>query len=142
MSKVYRISAVTLIIKNMEKSCNFYSEIPGFKLVYGGSPDDTFTTYEIGEDVPKMCLNLELNITNDSHMDNDERKIHFGRIIFHTEDVDKLYSYFKSNIIISTIISFENEPTDAAWGERYFHIREPDGYQLSFAKPFDEKKNL
>jgi catechol 2,3-dioxygenase-like lactoylglutathione lyase family enzyme len=141
--KVHKISAVTLIIKNMERSCNFYSEIPGFRLVYGGSPDDTFTTYEIGEDVPKMCLNLELNITNDSHMNNDERKIqHFGRIIFHTEDVDKLYSYFKSNIIISTIISFENEPTDAAWGERYFHIREPDGYQLSFAKPFDEKKKL
>ena len=31
--------------------------------------------------------------------------------------------------------SFENEPTNAAWGERYFHIRKPDGYQLSFAKP-------
>ena len=141
--KVHKISAVTLIIRNMERSCNFYSEIPGFKLVYGGSPDDTFTTYEIGEDVPKMCLNLELNITNDSHMDNDERKIqHFGRIIFHIEDVDKLYIYFKSNISISTVISFENEPTDAAWGERYFHIREPDGYQLSFAKLFDKKKNL
>ena len=51
--KVQQISSVTLIIKNMERSCNFYSEIPGFKLVYGGSPDDTFTTYEIGEDVPK-----------------------------------------------------------------------------------------
>jgi catechol 2,3-dioxygenase-like lactoylglutathione lyase family enzyme len=141
--KVHKISAVTLIIKNMERSCNFYSEIPGFKLVYGGSPDDTFTTYEIGEDVPKICLNLELNITNNYHMDNDERKIqHFGRIIFHTEDVDKLYIYFKSNISISTVISFENEPSNAAWGERYFHIREPDGYQLSFAKPFDKKKNL
>ena len=62
--KVHKISAVTLIIKNMERSCNFYSQIPGFKLVYGGSCDDTFTTYEIGEDVPKMCLNLELSITN------------------------------------------------------------------------------
>ena len=73
-----------------------------------------------------------------------QRKIqHFGRIIFHTEDVDNLYIYFKSNIGISTVISFENEPTNAAWGERYFHIREPDGYQLSFAKPFEkEKKNL
>ena len=65
--------------------------------------------------VSEMCLNVELSIINDSHMDNAERKIqHFGRIIFHTEDVDKLYSYFKSNISISTVISFENEPTDAA----------------------------
>ena len=140
--KVHKISAVTLIIKNMERSCNFYSEIPGFKLVYGGSPDDTFTTYEIGEDVPKMCLNFELNITNNCHTDNERKIQHFGRIIFHTEDVDKLYSYFKSNKCISKLISFENELTNAARSERYFHIREPDGYQLSFAKPFDKKKNL
>ncbi|MDQ3972393.1 MAG: VOC family protein, partial [Thermoproteota archaeon] len=36
---------------------------------------------------------------------------------------------------ISNIVSFENEPSDAPWGERYFHIQEPDGYQLSFAMP-------
>ncbi len=33
--------------------------------------------------------------------------------------------------------SFENEPTNAAWGERHFHIREQDGYQLSFVKPIE-----
>lgn len=143
MVKVYQISAVTLIIKNMERSCNFYSKIPGFKLVYGGSYDDTFTTYEIGEDIPKMYLNLELIITNDNHKDTKRKKQRFGRIIFYTEDVDKLYSYFKSSEYISNLITFENEPTNAVWGERYFHIKEPDGYQLSFAKPFGkEKKNL
>jgi hypothetical protein len=47
--KVYRISAVTLIVENMGKSCNFYSQIPSFKVVYGGSSEDTFTTFEIGE---------------------------------------------------------------------------------------------
>jgi catechol 2,3-dioxygenase-like lactoylglutathione lyase family enzyme len=31
--KIYKISAVTLIVENMEKSCRFYSQIPGFKLV-------------------------------------------------------------------------------------------------------------
>lgn len=45
--------------------------------------------------------------------------------------------YFKHNETISTNILFENTPTDALWGERYFHIREPDGYQLSFAKPLE-----
>jgi catechol 2,3-dioxygenase-like lactoylglutathione lyase family enzyme len=66
--EIYRISAVTLIIENMERSCSFYSQIPGFKLVYGGSSDDTFTTFEIGRiHVPKMYLNLELNITNNNH---------------------------------------------------------------------------
>jgi catechol 2,3-dioxygenase-like lactoylglutathione lyase family enzyme len=35
--KVYKISAITLSVKNMEKSCKFYSGIAGFKIVYGGS---------------------------------------------------------------------------------------------------------
>jgi catechol 2,3-dioxygenase-like lactoylglutathione lyase family enzyme len=146
--KIYKISAVTLIIDNMERSCRFYSQIPGFKLVYGGSSDDMFTTFEIGEEnVTKMCLNLELGITNNNrehhHTTYDDRKQrqYFGRIIFHTEDVDRLYSYFKNNDYISNLISFENEPTNAAWGERYFHIREPDGYQLSFAQPIADNKS-
>jgi uncharacterized glyoxalase superfamily protein PhnB len=29
----------------------------------------------------------------------------------------------------------ENPPKDASWGERFFHVSEPDGYQLSFAQP-------
>jgi uncharacterized glyoxalase superfamily protein PhnB len=62
-----------------------------------------------------------------------------AKIILHTEDVDELYFYFKNNKNISRLILFENEPTDASWGERYFHIRDPDGYLLSFAKPI---KNL
>ena len=141
MVDVYRISAVTLIIKNMKRSCNFYSQIPGFKLVYGGSSDDSFTTYKIGNDTSGY-LNLELNLdTNISNPTNYPDKGHFGRIIFHTDDVDKLYSYFKDNKNISNMISFENEPKDAPWKERYFHIREPDGYQLSFAAPIKQGKN-
>ncbi|MGB6527854.1 MAG: VOC family protein, partial [Candidatus Nitrosopolaris sp.] len=65
----------------------------------------------------------------------------FGRIIFYTENVDELYSQFKSDASISELISFENEPRDALWGERYFHIRDPDGYQLSFAMPVRKKGN-
>jgi len=147
--KIYKISAVTLIVENMERSCRFYSQVPGFKLVYGSS-DDTFTTFEIEEEEEhksKMCLNLELGINNNreppNHIaenDNGRKRQHFGRIIFHTEDVDRLYSYFKNNDSISNLISFENEPTNAPWGERYFHIREPDGYQLSFAEPIAGSK--
>jgi hypothetical protein len=82
-------------------------------------------------------LNLELiNLTNDQNIPRDHlttARRHFGRIIFHTDDVDKLYDYFKNNESISTDVIFENAPTDAPWGERYFHVLEPDGYQLSFA---------
>jgi uncharacterized glyoxalase superfamily protein PhnB len=29
----------------------------------------------------------------------------------------------------------EAPPRDAEWGERYFHLRDPDGHELSFARP-------
>ena len=28
-----------------------------------------------------------------------------------------------------------DSPQDASWGERYFHLPDPDGYELSFARP-------
>jgi catechol 2,3-dioxygenase-like lactoylglutathione lyase family enzyme len=137
---VYRISAVTLIIKNMNKSCNFYGQIPGFKLVYGGSLNDSFTTFQIGKADTPGYLNLEL-VSNSaiSNSNNDIDRKHYGRIIFYVDDVDKLYSYFKNSKEISNTIVFEIEPRDASWGERYFHIREPDGYQLSFAEPIKKR---
>jgi catechol 2,3-dioxygenase-like lactoylglutathione lyase family enzyme len=125
------ISAVTLLIKDMEASCNFYSKIPGFKLTFGGYNHDFFTTYEIGQNT-SVYLNLELFKLND-HSKYEHSK-NLVKIILHVNDVDKLYHYFKNDQIISDLISFENEPTDASWGERYFHVRDPDGYLLSFAQ--------
>ena len=145
MVKVYAISAVTLFIENMERSCNFYSSIPGFKLVYGGSLTDSFTTYEVGstesKNIPKTYLNLELASPISTDYNIDDSRKHFGRIIFHTEDVDKLYSYLKNNQDLSKAIMFEDEPRDAPWGERYFHIREPDGYQAIVCKAIKETEN-
>jgi catechol 2,3-dioxygenase-like lactoylglutathione lyase family enzyme len=139
--RVYRISAVTLSVKNMEKSCRFYSIIPGFKVTYGGSYSDSFTTFEIGESSTyKMYLNLEVKNNIDSTICDHSDKMDFGRIIFYSEDVDKLYSRFTNDASISELVSFENEPLNASWGERFFHMRDPDGYQLSFAMPIGRKK--
>jgi len=129
------LSAVTLIISNMERSCRFYSSIPGFNLIYGGGSKDSFTTYQIGKYKNITYLNLELkNLPNDD-IGHENNNNNFGRIIFHTDDVDRLYSYFKTDKSISSLILLENEPINAPWNERYFHIREPDGFQLSFAQP-------
>jgi catechol 2,3-dioxygenase-like lactoylglutathione lyase family enzyme len=146
--KVYRISAITLRVKDMEKSCTLYSKIPGFSLTYGGKASDRFTTFEIGKGSKTTTyLNLELIEKEEEEKDSSDfykksnlgRKMKgsedFGRIIFHSENVDKLFSYMKQDEYISKSIVFENEPTNAPWGERFFHIREPNGYQLSFAQP-------
>jgi catechol 2,3-dioxygenase-like lactoylglutathione lyase family enzyme len=100
--KVYRISAVTLKVKSMEESCNFYSRIPGFKLVYGkGTIHDTFATYQIGKKGQNNSAYLNLELTrqnvNDKERQGEEKVIReeFGRIIFHTENVDSLYKHMK-----------------------------------------------
>lgn len=139
MSEVYAISAVTLIIRDMKKSCSFYSKVPGFELIYGGSIDDAFTTYQIGKQKPLMYLNLELEGSASSARFSKCQPRFFGRIIFYTADVDKWYSYFVNNASFSNLILLVHEPLDAPWGERYFHLREPDGYELSFAHPMKKK---
>jgi catechol 2,3-dioxygenase-like lactoylglutathione lyase family enzyme len=132
---VYKISAVTLLIRDMKRSCDFYSKIPGFRLVYGG-PERLFTSYEIGKNT-LVYINLQLLKSN--NRSHDERLKNFLKIILLTDDVDSLYLYFKNDKVISSLISFENEPTNASWGERYFHIRDPDGYLLSFARTIGQK---
>jgi hypothetical protein len=123
--RIIKISAVTIFTKNMKKSCCFYLRMPAFEITYGGSSSE-FTTFKIS-DWPKMYLNIELSLKH--------APCHFGRIIFHTDDVDSLYKYLKNDKIISKLGKFETKPKDAKWGERFFHMRDPDNYQLAFATP-------
>ena len=125
--RVSKISAVTLPVSDMEKSVNFYSKIPNFKIVYGGS-DSQFTSFLI-EDTEKSYLNLKLNET---------RSLNFGRIIFYTDDVDELFTYMENDETISGLGKLESKPEDAVWGERFFHMLDPDGYKLSFATPIGD----
>jgi len=72
--KINKISAITLFVNDMHKSCEFYSLIPGFRLVCGG-PSGDFTTFEVGEE-KQMYLNLELKTEN--------KNKDFGRVNFST----------------------------------------------------------
>ena len=54
----------------------------------------------------------------------------WGRVIFHVPDVDAVY-----DLAMAHGFAVEAEPRDAPWGERYFHVLDPSGHQLSFAKP-------
>ena len=125
--KVSKISAVTLVVSDMNKSVDFYSKIPNFKIVYGG-PDSQFTSFLI-DDTAKSYLNLKLNKTHSTD---------FGRIIFYTDDVDVLFAYMQNDKTISGLCKFESKPQDAIWGERFFHVLDPDGYKLSFATPISD----
>ncbi len=51
-------------------------------------------------------------------------------MIFWVDDVDAAYARAVQHGSVP-----ETEPSDAPWGERYFHVRDPDGHELSFARP-------
>ena len=122
--KVSKISAVTLLVSDMKRSVEFYSKIPNFKMVYGGS-EAQFTSFLI-DDAVKSYLNLKLGKTHSTD---------FGRIIFYTDDVDDLFTYMQDDKTVLALGKFESKPQDAIWGERFFHMLDPDGYKLSFATP-------
>ena len=128
--KVTKISAITLRISDMKKSVDFYSKIPNFKIIYGGS-DSQFTSFLI-DDVSKSYLNLRIN-------EVAAEATHWSRIIFYVDDVDELFDYMENDETISRLGNLESKPVDAAWGERFFHVLDPDGYKLSFATPISKK---
>ena len=111
------ISAVTLATHDMGRAVRFYRllELP---LVHGGE-DAPFTSFCAGD-----------NFLNLIAQPADRRWSWWGRLIFHHSDVDALHARF-----IAAGCRPDTAPCDAAWGERFFHITDPDGHELSFAWP-------
>lgn len=115
---VQTISAVTLLTLDMNRAVAFYGVL-GFHLLHGGG-DAGFTTFRVGAGY--------LNIQRDPVQ--APRPGIWGRIVFWVEDVDAMYRR-----ALAAGFGPQSPPADAAWGERYFHILDPDGHELSFARP-------
>ena len=114
---VEKISAVTLRVANMEASVRFYRDVLGMELLYGGE-HAYFSSLRM-KDESSAILNLELG----------NPATQWGRMIFYVADVDGFWAHLREK-------GFHPErPRDASWGERYFHMPDPDGHELSFARP-------
>ena len=57
------------------------------------------------------------------------------RVIFYVDDVDALHAH-----VVGLGLRPEAPPRDATWNERYFHLTDPDGHELSFAQPLPERR--
>jgi uncharacterized glyoxalase superfamily protein PhnB len=111
------VSAVTLATHNMPRAVAFY-RVLGFEIVHGGD-DAAFTSFRAGT----SFLNLVAQPA--------ERKWSWwGRVIFYHSDVDALYAS-----VVAAGYRPDTAPRDAEWGERFFHLTDPDGHELSFAWP-------
>jgi uncharacterized glyoxalase superfamily protein PhnB len=111
------ISAVTLATHDMRRAVQFYRML-GFELLYGGA-DATFSSFRAGGNF----LNLIVQ-------PSERYWSWWGRLIFYESDVDALYSR-----LVASGCQPDTAPHDAEWGERFFHLTDPDGHELSFAQP-------
>lgn len=116
-ASVEALSAVTLGTHDMARAVVFYDAL-GFEMIYGGGAAE-FTSYRAGG----SYLNLIA-------MPAETQWTWWGRSIFYVSDVDA----FHANALRKGLAP-DAEPADAPWGERYFHITDPDGHELSFARP-------
>ncbi len=109
------ISAVTFAVADMARAIAFYQAC-GFELLFGG-PQADFTSLRAGQGFVNLILK------------KDYPSKWWGRAIFRVASADDQHRR-----LITAGLRPDAAPQDAPWGERYFHITDPDGHELSFAE--------
>lgn len=112
------ISAITLNVRKMARSIQFYEQL-GFQVHHGGG-GDKFTTLRNG------ACHVNLSVASDGELMSLGG---WGRVILQVTGVDLWYA-----AAIEAGLDVVTSPQDGPWGERYFHLRDPDGHELSFAE--------
>lgn len=112
------LSAITLTTEDMAASLGFWS-IPGVEVTFGG-PDSSFSSVRLGVDYVNLIL-------------GEVTPGFWGRVVIHVPSPDQLHQRLAEAGHVSL-----TEPADAPWGERYFHILDPAGHEISFARRLDQ----
>lgn len=112
---ITHIDAVTFAVADMARAVAFYEKC-GFEIHYGGPAAD-FTSFRAGTGYVNLIRTKDFA----AHW--------WGRAIFRVTSADHQYALLRSHGLAP-----DAAPQDAPWGERYFHISDPDGHELSFAQ--------
>src|SRR5712692_4992343 len=111
---IQAISAVTFAVRDMARSVAFYRKL-GFELVYGGERA-AFSSLKAGAAFVNLAMSPEY------------KHCWWGRAIFRVDDVDAHHRTLQAQGLMP------ESPRNAPWGERFFHLTDPDGHELSFAE--------
>jgi catechol 2,3-dioxygenase-like lactoylglutathione lyase family enzyme len=111
--RIESLSAITLATGDMARAVSFYEAL-GFPIKFGGS-QEAFTSFAFGDSYLNLIADTRAPVN------------WWGRVIIYVDALHRkaLAAGWKPSL----------EPADAPWGERYFHITDPDGHELSFARP-------
>ncbi len=113
---IVELSAVTLAVSDMARALAFYRNL-GFEVKYGDEMS-SFTSLNAGSGFLNLIYVPNADVRG------------WGRAIFYVDDVDAQYQR-----ALDAGITPMFAPRDARWGERYFHVTDPDGHEVSFARP-------
>jgi len=111
---IQHISAVTLAVHDMARAVAFYRKV-GLEFLYGGE-GASFTSFRAGSGYVNLILSPA------------REPVWWGRVILRVDDADATYQ-----ALLAQGLQPE-APRDGSWGERYFHLTDPDGHELSFAQ--------
>ncbi|MBN3856458.1 VOC family protein [Paraburkholderia sp. Ac-20340] len=122
-ARIESLNAITLTVSDIARSVRFYEAL-GFTHKAGAAIAG-FASFELGQGAAACYLNL---------LEGQHGKVDgWGRAIFYVSDVDVFHAQ-----VCAAGLTPEFAPQDAPWGERYFHLLDPDGHELSFARPLGQ----
>jgi catechol 2,3-dioxygenase-like lactoylglutathione lyase family enzyme len=98
------------------REVRFYPAL-GFEVLHGDD-ESSFISFRAGA----SYLNLIAQPA-------ERRWFWWGRVIFYVSDVDAIHKR-----ALAAGYQPTTSPRDAEWGERFFHLNDPDCHELSFAR--------
>ena len=123
----------TLAVKDMEKSIEFYTQILGFENTFKmADPDGNLVHANL------VWKNVHIMLGPTTWLPEEVlpyRGAGVGLYILveEADDIDQYYAMVKDKGI-----NMVEDITDQFWGDRSFSLKDPDGYQLTFAKTIRE----
>ena len=120
-ARIESISAITVFTADMARAVPFYEAL-GMTCCHGGATAQ-FSSFRAGSGYVNVALG------------RPPEKL-WGRAILYVGDVDAMYARVRAAGYPTS-----TAPADAPWGERYFHVRDPDGNEFSFARPLTKETN-
>jgi catechol 2,3-dioxygenase-like lactoylglutathione lyase family enzyme len=111
---IQHLSAVTLAVQDMPRSVEFYQQL-GLEVI-SGSRHSAFTTL-------RSCDAFVNLVATPGYQGR-----WWGRVIFRVDDAHAHYRALQTQGLAV------EAPQEAPWGERFFHLTDPDGHELSFAE--------
>ena len=104
------LAGLTLHAQDLERSVAFYSRIPGANLVVHRAGQ--FAMFRFGQG--RLGL-LQINLPRPFHIEME------------VPDLDAMYQQLRA-----AGVEAQSPPTNRSWGERDFHVLDPDGNILEF----------